>query len=61
MTDLTLTPVLATAIFTLSCLAGYRYRGVWKAEGPRWQLWLFGTLTAAGLLTLALVPLEASV
>ncbi|PIE07056.1 MAG: hypothetical protein CSA74_09115 [Rhodobacterales bacterium] len=59
MADWALTPALATAIFTVSCLSGYQYRRVWKAEGPRWQLWLFGLVTAAGLLTLGFVPLEA--
>lgn len=55
--DLSLTPPIATALFVLACLAGYRYRRVWKAEGPRWQLWLFGAVAALGLLTLAFVPL----
>ena len=55
--NLTLTPASATVLFVIACLAGYRYRRVWKAEGPRWQLWLFGTLAAGGLLLLALVPM----
>ena len=54
-----LTPLAATVIFVLSVLCGYRYRRVWKAEGPRWQLWLFGACAAAGLLVLGLVPLKA--
>ncbi|QHQ35047.1 hypothetical protein [Algicella marina] len=53
-----LTPPVATAIFVLACLAGYRYRHVWKAEGPRWQLWLFGAAAAVALLVLAFVPLQ---
>ncbi|MDA7430815.1 hypothetical protein PGB28_20330 [Primorskyibacter aestuariivivens] len=58
MEDMTLTSAVATVVFVLSCLGGYRYRRVWKAEGPRWQLWLYGALTAAGLLTLGFVPLD---
>ena len=57
MSDLTLTPAVATIIFVLACLCGYRYRRVWKAEGPRWQLWLFGAGAALGLLVLGFVPL----
>lgn len=52
-----LTPTLATVIFVLGCLAGYRYRRVWKAEGPRWQLWLFGVIAAGALLILGFVPM----
>ena len=55
--DITLTPGTATALFVIACLAGYRYRHVWKAEGPRWQLWLFGLVAAAALMTLGFVPL----
>ncbi|MBY6049830.1 hypothetical protein [Vannielia litorea] len=55
--DQILSPAVATTIFVIVCLAGYRYRAIWKAEGPRWQLWLFGVIAAAGLLTLAFVPL----
>lgn len=58
MTDFVLTPATATVIFVLSCLCGYRYRRVWKAEGPRWQLWLFGGLTALGLAVLGFLPLQ---
>ena len=57
--DLSLTPPLATVLFVLACLAGYRYRRVWKTEGPRWQLWLFGVVAAAALLTLGVVPMAA--
>lgn len=57
MPDITLTPLIATVIFVLACLFGYQYRRVWKAEGPRWQLWLYGALAAAGLLILGFVPL----
>lgn len=60
MSEIALTPEMATVIFVLCCLCGYRYRRVWKAEGPRWQLWLFGILTASGLAILAFVPLQAS-
>ena len=58
MTDLTLTPSVATVIFVAACLCGYQYRRVWKAEGPTWQLWLFGSLAAAGLMVLGFVPLS---
>lgn len=58
LADMTLTPAIATVIFVLSCLAGVQYRRVWKAEGPRWQLWLFGCATAMGLIVLGFVPLD---
>ncbi|MEM6727260.1 MAG: hypothetical protein AAF618_02055 [Pseudomonadota bacterium] len=58
MGTLTLTPALATAIFVAACLAGMRYRAVWKAEGPRWQLWVTGVMAAACLLTVAFIPLS---
>jgi hypothetical protein len=53
-----LTPALATVIFVLACLSGYQYRRVWKAEGARWLLWVFGVFTAAALLFLGFVPLQ---
>lgn len=55
--EFTLTPTIATIIFVLSCFAGYQYRRIWKAEGPAWQLWIFGSLAAAGLAVLGFVPL----
>ncbi|NQZ73828.1 MAG: hypothetical protein HRT60_12255 [Dinoroseobacter sp.] len=58
MLTVQLTPAIATVIFVLACLSGYQYRRVWKAEGPRWQLWVFGIFTAAALLFLGFVPLE---
>ena len=60
MADFALTPLTATAIFVLSCFCGQRYRKVWKTEGPVWQLWIYGLLTAAGLLTLGFVPLSTT-
>ncbi len=54
----TLTPAIAVVLIFAAVLAGNRYRRVWKAEGPRWQLWLFGLLAAACLLTLAFVPMQ---
>ncbi|MFV0473602.1 MAG: hypothetical protein ACK5MQ_05270 [Pikeienuella sp.] len=57
MPELTLTPASATILFIIGCLAGYRYRHVWKAEGPRWQLWLFGLVAAGALLILGFAPL----
>ncbi len=59
MADLTLTPTLATIIFVTACLAGMQYRSVWKAEGPRWQLWVFGTVAAVCLLTVGFIPMRA--
>ena len=56
--SLTLSPALATLIFCLTCLAGYRYRRVWKTEGPRVQYWIFGLLAATGLLVLGFIPIE---
>jgi len=52
-----LTPTSATLLFVVGCLAGYSYRRVWKSEGPRWQLWLFGLVAATALLVLAFVPM----
>lgn len=56
--DLVLSPMLATVIFSIACLCGHRYRKVWKADGPHWQLWMFGVLAALGLLVLGFVPLQ---
>ncbi len=56
--DITLTPLTATAVFVLAVLAGYRYRRVWKTQGPAWQAWLFGSIAAACLLALGFVPLK---
>lgn len=58
MGDLTLTPMLATTIFFVTCVSGYQYRRVWKAEGPRYQYWIFGVAAAVGLLTLGFIPLQ---
>lgn len=55
--EVTLTPVTATALFVVACLAGMRYRNVWKAEGPRSQLWFYGAVAAAALLVLGFVPM----
>ena len=55
-----LTSGLATVIFVLSCICGFQFRRTWKAEGPQWQLWTFGVLAAAGLLTLSFVPLTVT-
>ncbi|MEM6487081.1 MAG: hypothetical protein AAF677_02235 [Pseudomonadota bacterium] len=57
MTELTLSPAMATGIFVLACWGGYQYRRVWRADGPVWQLWLFGTLAAGSLLIVGFVPL----
>ncbi len=55
---LSLSPLAATVIFAAGCVMGANYRRVWKAEGPRWQLWLFGGGAAAALLSLAFLPLN---
>ena len=57
--DLSLSPLMATALFVLAALAGINYRRIWKAAGPRWQLWLFGSIAAACLLTVGFVPVGA--
>lgn len=57
LTEMTLSPIIATLIFAAGCVMGYQYRRVWKQEGPRWQLWLYGTGAAVALLTVAFVPL----
>ena len=54
-----LTPLWATLIFCVTCLAGYQYRKVWKTEGPRYQYWVFGLIAASGLLVLGFVPIAA--
>ncbi|WP_460273184.1 hypothetical protein [Celeribacter sp. ULVN23_4] len=59
MTGMTLSPLSATILFVIACFAGYRYRNVWKAEGPRYQLWIYGLIAAVILLTLGLVPVRA--
>lgn len=59
MSEPILTPLVATLLFVVACLAGYAYRRTWKAEGPRWRLWLFGLTAAAALLTLGFVPLAS--
>ncbi|MEM6896309.1 MAG: hypothetical protein AAF576_02960 [Pseudomonadota bacterium] len=59
MPEIMLTPALATVLFVIACVAGMRYRAVWKAEGPRWQLWLFGSVAGVCLLVVGLVPLQS--
>ena len=56
--DWILTPPIAVAIFIAACLSGHRFRRVWRAEGPTWQLWCWGLLAAAGLLILGFTPLR---
>ena len=59
MVDFALTPFVATVIFVVGCLAGFKFRRTWANEGPRWQLWVFGTLAAAAFLLVGFVPLSA--
>ena len=56
--ELYLTPVIATGIFVTAVLAGYSYRRVWKAEGPVWQLWVYGGIAACCLLAVGFLPLR---
>ncbi|MEM6667076.1 MAG: hypothetical protein AAF638_11805 [Pseudomonadota bacterium] len=58
LSDLTLSPLWATLIFCVTCFAGFRYRRVWKDEGPRQHYWAFGLVAATGLLVLGFVPIE---
>jgi hypothetical protein len=58
--EFVLSPWLATGLFVLACLAGHRYRRVWKEEGSRWQLWLFGLTAALCLLIVGLMPLSTN-
>jgi low affinity Fe/Cu permease len=55
---ITLSPLAATAIFVVAVVAGYQYRRIWKAEGPRWQLWIAGLVAAICLLTVAFLPVR---
>ncbi|MEM1147805.1 MAG: hypothetical protein AAGA72_00905 [Pseudomonadota bacterium] len=57
---MSLSPLIASALFVAAILSGYQYRKVWKREGPTWQAWLFGILAGGLLLIVALVPLSAS-
>ncbi|MBU2963622.1 hypothetical protein KO516_22895 [Citreicella sp. C3M06] len=59
MEELALTPFSATTLFIAACIAGMQYRRAWKAEGPRWQLWLYGLIAAGALLTLGFLPMSA--
>jgi hypothetical protein len=54
-----MTSSVATVLFVIAVLAGTRYRTVWKAEGPSWQLWFCGFVAAACLLLLGFVPLRS--
>lgn len=56
LSDLTLSPVLATTVFVIACWAGYRYRTVWKADGPAWTLWIYGLVAGTCLLALGFIP-----
>lgn len=53
-----LPPSAALVIFVMGVLAGHQYRRVWKSEGPRAQLWVYGTIASVCLLTVGLIPLD---
>lgn len=55
----TLSPLQATLLFVVAVIAGYRYRRVWKTEGPAWQAWVFGLIAAVCLLSVAFLPVKA--
>ncbi|MCG7573161.1 hypothetical protein MHM39_06245 [Phaeobacter sp. CNT1-3] len=55
--ELVLAPSVATVLFVIAVLAGTRYRSVWKAEGPAWQLWVCGGIAGLCLLVLGFVPI----
>jgi len=59
--ELALTPLIATSLFVLACLSGFQYRRVWKAEGPRWKLWIYGLFAGVTLLILGFVPMDTGV
>lgn len=58
--NLNLTPAIGTLIVVIAVVCGHRFRRAWKEQAPGWQrrAWIFGLLAAAGLLTLAFVPLK---
>ena len=56
---LTLTPAAALILFVIAVVAGTQYRRVWKAEGPRAHLWVYGAVAGACLLAVGLIPLSA--
>ncbi|MDV7145302.1 hypothetical protein R3X27_21675 [Tropicimonas sp. TH_r6] len=58
--SLTLTPLIATALFVLLVLSGRGFRQTWKAQGPNWQrkAWAYGVPALAAFLALALIPME---
>ncbi len=58
ISDMALSPLIATGLFVVAVVCGYQYRKVWKNEGPAWKAWLFGLGAALCLLTVALVPLR---
>lgn len=57
---MSLSPLIASALFVAAILAGYQYRKVWKSEGPAWKAWVFGVLAGGLFLAVALIPLSAS-
>ncbi|MEM7082058.1 MAG: hypothetical protein AAF465_04950 [Pseudomonadota bacterium] len=59
MIDTGLSPPVAVAIFIITVLAGYQYRRVWKADGSRTGLWVWGSVAFLGFAILGLVPLSA--
>ena len=56
--QITMPPSAALVIFVIGVVAGYQYRRVWKSEGPRIQLWIFGIVASVSLLAVGLIPLD---
>ncbi|HBQ37042.1 MAG TPA: hypothetical protein DD729_09470 [Rhodobacteraceae bacterium] len=56
--QLSIAPWLATILFIIAVIAGYKYRAVWKSEGPAWQAWLFGIIAGVCLLSLGFIPIR---
>jgi hypothetical protein len=59
MIDSVMTPATATLVFVFAVVAGYQYRRVWKSDGPRWQLWVWGGIAALCLVIVSFVPVQS--
>ena len=61
LSNLYLTPVSGVILVVIVALSGHRFRKAWKEQEEGWKprAWIFGVMAAAGLCTLAFVPLKA--